>query len=413
MGENATYRAAVVGAGPVGLTAGLLLAMLGVRTAVISPPLERTDKRTAGLFTGSVTLLQNLGVWDGLAADCAPILGIRLIDGRGKLLRAPETLFRAGEQGLDTFGFNVPNAAMTEALTSAARRQPNLTFIPQAARSIDVEANGAIITLADNGRVTCDVVVGADGRHSLARAAAGIATTSWDYPQAAIVTSFTHQRPHRGISTEFHRDHGPLTTVPMPGNQSSLVWVDGREEAARIAALPDQAFGDELEARLGGLLGSLSNFAPRGMFPLSGLSAETLGRGRVGLIGEAAHVMPPIGAQGLNLGLRDAAALAERIAGAADLEDAVRLYAQDRKVDVASRMTAIDALNRSLLTGFLPVHLMRGLGLYALNASQTLRRLVVSEGLQPSLALPRTMQPGGIVTGDRSTNALIAPSGNP
>lgn len=417
MGEIATYRVAVVGAGPVGLATGLLLAMLGVRTAVIAPPQARRDTRTAGLFTGSVTLLQNLGVWDELVDRCAPLSGIRLIDDRRQLLRAPETQFRAEEQGLAVFGFNVPNAAMTEALAASAAHQPNLAVIPQAARSIEIDAGGAHITLTDASVVRSDIVVGADGRNSLVRSAAGIATKSWDYPQAAIVTSFTHQRPHRGVSTEFHRPNGPLTTVPMPGHQSSLVWVDERGEAERIAGLADQEFGEELEARLGGLLGGLSNFSPRGVFPLTGLSAETMGRGIVGLVGEAAHVMPPIGAQGLNLGLRDAAVLAERIADAAPgmtgAEDAIKLYARDRQVDVASRMAAIDALNRSLLTGFLPVHLVRGLGLYALNASQTLRRLVVREGLQPSLALPRSMQPGGIVLRERSTEALAAPPHHP
>lgn len=417
MSELAIVRAAVVGAGPVGLVSALLLAAQGVRTALIAPSPGTGDSRTAGLFAGSVALLRNLGVWDGIAAQCAPITGIRIVDSQNHLLRAPETLFSAAEQGLEVFGFNVPNAVLTRALFAAAERQGCLTVIPQAARHIACEADGVTVTLDDGATVRADAIVGADGRHSLARSAAGIATTSWDYPQAAVVTTFAHQRPHRGISTEFHRANGPMTTVPMPQRRSSLVWVESRDEAARLTDLAEPAFRDDLERGLAGLLGSLSDFSPRRTFPLSGLSADVMGRGLIGLVGEAAHVMPPIGAQGLNLGLRDAAALAERIAdappGVAGVRTAIEQYADDRKLDVASRIAAIDALNRSLLTGLLPVHLMRGLGLYALNASQALRRVVVREGLQPSLALPRSMQPDGLASRSASTTAAGITLGKP
>jgi 2-octaprenyl-6-methoxyphenol hydroxylase len=189
--------------------------------------------------------------------------------------------------------------------------------------------------------------------------------------------------------------------VPLPGNASSLVWVETRDEAQRLAALDENAFRDALEARLQGLLGGVGAIGPRAVFPLMGLSADVFARNRVALVGEAAHVIPPIGAQGLNLGLRDGAALADCVAdalregrdpgGAETLE----AYSRARRSDVSSRIYAIDVLNRSLISGLLPVHLARGLGLHALRAIAPLRRLVVREGLDHALAKPTLTQPGG------------------
>lgn len=413
MDDETAIRAAVVGNGPVGLATAVLLATLGVPTALLAPPLSRPDTRTAGLFAGSVALLRNLDIWAELQPACAPITGIRLVDSQPHLFRAPEVLFPAAELDMEAFGYNVPNAALTSALSTAARSHPRLKIIERSAQTVALDQRGATITLDDGTHLRASAIIGADGRNSIVRTAAGIATKTWDYPQAAVVTSFAHQRAHGGVSTEFHRTSGPLTTVPMPGRRSSLVWVENRAEAARLSALPDTAFAYELEMHLGGLLGSINDIAPRASFPLAGLSAEVMGRGVVGLVGEAAHVMPPIGAQGLNLGLRDAAALAERLAdaapGTAGAEAAIAQYARDRQLDVASRIAAIDALNRSLLTGFLPVHLMRGFGIFALKASAPLRRLVVREGLQPSIALPRAMQPGGLIPNKSSTTTLGAP----
>ena len=399
--KQTAVAVAVVGGGPVGLATALLLARLGVETTAIFPAVgPTTDRRTAALFAGSIQLLRNLGLWSALEPRCAPMQGIRLIDGRGGLLRAPETLFKAADLDLDAFGFNVPNAVLVDALTTAAVGEPRLSIVAGAVSGFEPRSDGVALHLLDGRSVAASIVVGADGRQSPTRGAAGIATRAWDYPQAVVVTVVQHQRPHHGISTEFHRANGPLTTVPMPGRASSLVWVESREEATRLSALDDGAFAGELEERLSGLLGSVDEVGPRGMFPLSGLSAEALGSGRFALVGEAGHVMPPIGAQGLNLGLRDAAALAECVAEGraegAPSNEIVARYARQRAPDVASRIGAIDMLNRSLLTGFLPTHLLRGLGIYALGAIPPLRRAVVREGLQPALATPKAMQQGGL-----------------
>jgi 2-octaprenyl-6-methoxyphenol hydroxylase len=192
---------------------------------------------------------------------------------------------------------------------------------------------------------------------------------------------------------------GPLTVVPGPGNTSSLVWVEAPEEAKRLVALDDKSFNHELAAHIGTLLGTLSDFTPRRAYPLSGRTASTLGRSRVALVGEAAHVIPPIGAQGLNLGFRDAATVAE-VAGEAlrageDIggESVLSNYDHLRRNDVAFRVFAVDLLNRSLLSSIPGVHLARGFGLFALAASRQLRARVMREGVMPSMGRPSLMLP--------------------
>lgn len=408
-------RAAVLGGGPAGLAAGLLLARLGIETAIVfpRPAASGADRRTAALFGGSVQLLANLGVWEACSDVSAPLRGIRIIDDSGRLLRAPESLFSAGEQGLDAFGYNVPNATLTAALAAHLERLVNVTIVHAVVETIHLTQAGASLRTDDGREIAAELVVGADGRRSGARTAAGIGARTWDYPQTAVVAQFAHQRPHHDVSTEFHRPHGPLTTVPMPGGRSSLVWVESHGEAQRLVALSDEAFGSELEKRLGGLLGSVTSVGGRGAFALSALTADVVARDRVALVGEAAHVIPPIGAQGLNLGLRDVAMLGECLAAApGDLgaPELLRRYAQARAPDIAARVAAIDALNRSLLTRFPPVHLARGLGLYALGVFGPLRRLVVGEGLQPTLATPTAMLPGGL---DRLLEQLRAAPSQP
>jgi 2-octaprenyl-6-methoxyphenol hydroxylase len=298
------YQAIVVGAGPAGLAAGLAFAHLGLRAAVVGPVSDPNDGRTAALFEGSIELLRRIGAWDNLKDHSEPLKAIRLIDATGGLLRAPEVTFWAHEIGLDAFGYNVPTGGLTVALESVAAGR--LSRLQSAGvERIDIEATSARVVTREGVVLTAPLIAGADGRNSLARQAAHIETQRWAYPQAAVVATFSHSRDHQGISTELHRRCGPLTVVPMPGRASSLVWVDTPEEAARLAALSDDAFNSALKAHVGGLLGTMRDFSPRRVFPLSGQTATVLGRNRVGLIGESGHIIPPIGAQGLNLSLRD------------------------------------------------------------------------------------------------------------
>ncbi len=401
------FTAAVVGGGPAGLAAALALGAAGADVVLAAPPHraagQAPDNRTAALFAGSIEFLKNLGVWDLIAPHSAPITAIRILDDTGALLRAPEVTFTAAEVGLDVFGWNVPNNALVAGLTAGASKPESGVTLQSTLGIAQVEIGNDVATLTsqEGDRFEVLLVAGADGRNSLCRTAAGIATRTWSYPQAAIATSFRHSRPHGSVSTEFHRPAGPFTTVPLPDLSSSLVWVERPEEAQRLAALDEAAFRTAVEIRLQGLLGALGEIAPRAVFPLSGLTAERFGGNRVALVGEAGHVIPPIGAQGLNLGIRDAAALAdcvaEALAAGRDPGGSVALeaYSARRRSDVTSRITTIDVLNRSLISEFVPVHLARGMGLVALKTFGPLRRLAIREGLQPSQSLPSLLKPEG------------------
>lgn len=396
-----TADCVVIGTGAAGLAASLALSGEGLTTLAIGPAISAgtaRDPRTTAVFLGSVALLRHLGVWRHLEPLAAPLVGLRLIDDTGGLLRAPEVLFRAQELGLTAFGYNVENSTLLQCLYERACTLPNLRLAPGEVSTVAITDDHVDVTLAHGASVRARVVVGADGRRSLTRTSAGIATHDWAYPQSAIAARFDHSRAHGGISTEFHRSTGPLTTVPLPGNSSSLVWVENPAETARLMELPPDRFARELEYRLQGLLGTISNVGARAAFPLSGLSAERMTGNRVALIGEAAHVLPPIGAQGLNLGFRDAATLAEvlgdaRVAGE-DPGCASRLaeYARRRNADVVSRSIAVDLLNRSLISDLLPLHLLRSAGLHMLEITPWLRRLVMQEGMQPSWTVPRLMR---------------------
>jgi len=221
---------------------------------------------------------------------------------------------------------------------------------------------------------------------------------AWAYPQAAVVTSFQHSRPHQETVNELHRQAGPLTTVPLPGRRSALVWMEAPDEARRLAGLDDATFAAELEERLQGVLGSIGGLEPRAIYPMAGRRALSMGARRVALVGEAAHVVPPIGAQGLNLGLRDAAALADCVSEAASRgediggEATLAAYDRARAVDVAGRSLSIDLLNRSLLADLLPVDALRALAVHALAGVPILRRLLMQEGAGVAGPLPSLMR---------------------
>ncbi len=397
------YEALVVGAGPAGLTAAVALAVSGVRTAVAGPPFspdpERPDTRTTALLRASVDLLRNVGVWDTCKPKAAPLDIIRIIDDTGRLARAPEVAFNADEIGGEPFGFNIPNTALVAALYARAETLPNLDVIEtEAATSIEPRHEAVSVTLAEGSDISARLVTGADGRKSLCRESAGLTTSSWSYPQVAIACNFEHTDPHHNASNEFHRPAGPFTTVPLPGNASSLVWVETAEEVDRLLALSDEDLAAEIEKRSYGCLGAVSSVGPRAAFPLSGMRVQNYAANRIALVGEAAHVIPPIGAQGLNLGFRDAAVLAECAQRGIEREGdpgaltVLSAYNRARSADVMSRTLAVDLLNRTLISGFVPLHLARGIGLHLLANLAPLRRLVMREGIAPQFGLPRLMQ---------------------
>lgn len=397
MTRSVVTDVAVVGAGPAGLLTALCCSKAGLAVSLVGPKADSGDGRTAALFGPSITVLQRLGLWDLLAPEATPVNAIRLIDCGGALARAPEIVFRASEIGLDVFGYNIANATLTRCMEDAGHG--TLDRIPSAAVD-DLEFNKerALLRTREGEIVEAKLIAAADGRASKCRSAAGIGTTVTSYDQTALVTSFKHSRPHDGISTEFHRDGGPLTLVPGPGNTSSLVWVMRPEEAARLVALEETAFAAILRQETSALLGTLSNFSRRQSYPITGQTAERLAANRVALVGEAAHVLPPIGAQGLNLSFRDGAMLAE-IAGAAKIDgrdpggdDVLEQYERCRQPDTASRTFTIDLLNRSLLSAFPGAGLARGLGLFALSALPSLKAHVMRFGITPPSGLPTIMR---------------------
>jgi 2-octaprenyl-6-methoxyphenol hydroxylase len=397
MAARLTVEVAIVGGGPAGLTAAIALAGAGIETALIARR-PVADHRTTALLAGSVTALETLGVWAGCEAQAAPLRVLRIVDATARLIRAPEVRFEAAEIGLDAFGHNIENRHLLAALDARARALPALRRIDGEARSLEGGEAGVTVTLRGGGEVAARLVIGADGRRSLCRAAAGIATDGRSYPQTALTFNLRHTRPHHNTSTEFHTESGPFTLVPLPGERSSVVCVVEPAEAERIAALDSAALDAEIERRSHSILGKVAVEPGRGVFALSVATARRFGINRIALVGEAAHLIPPIGAQGLNLGLRDAACIGElavaaaRSGGDVGADDLLARYDALRRADVNSRAFAIDMLNRTLLTDFLPVQGARGLSLYLLDRIGPLRRAVMREGVAPRASQPRLMR---------------------
>ncbi|HEY1979997.1 MAG TPA: UbiH/UbiF family hydroxylase [Xanthobacteraceae bacterium] len=385
---------AVIGAGPAGLVAALALAGAGVETLLIAPQAV-PDNRTTALLAGSVTALETLGVWQTCRPHAAPLEKIRLVDDTRRLFRAPEVIFAAAEIGLEAFGYNIENRHLIAALET--RAGASLRRIAAPALALTKDADGVNVMHA-GGEARVQLAIGADGARSLCRAAAGIATQRRSYPQAALTLNLAHQRPHRNISTEFHTENGPFTLVPLPGFRSSLVCVLEPAKAAQLKDEEEALLSADIEQRAHSLLGKVTVEPSRGVIPLAIETADAFGRGRIALVGEAAHVVPPIGAQGLNLGLRDAAAIAEIVADAwrqkrdVGAPEVVKRYDSERRADVATRRIAVDVLNRSLLTDFLPAHGARGVSLYLVDRIGPLRRALLREGVAPAASQPRLMR---------------------
>jgi 2-octaprenyl-6-methoxyphenol hydroxylase len=397
MSKPLTVEVAIVGGGPAGLTAAIALAEAGIETALVARR-PAADHRTTALLSGSVIALETLAVWARCAAQAAPLRVMRIVDATSRLIRAPEVRFAASEIGLEAFGHNIENRHLLAALDARAQTLPSLTRIEDDARAIETNDAGATVTLKSGGDIAARLVIGADGRRSLCRTAAGIESDGRAYPQTALTFNLAHARPHQDISTEFHTESGPFTSVPLPGERSSLVWVVEPAEADRIAALDDTALNDEIERRSHSFLGKVAVESGRGIFPLAVETVRSFGQSRIALIGEAAHLIPPIGAQGLNLGLRDAACIGElvvsarRDGGDVGAPDLLARYDTLRRADVKSRSFAVDLLNRTLLSDFLPVQSARGLALYLIDRMGPLRRAVLREGVAPAASQPRLMR---------------------
>lgn len=387
---QANYDIAVVGGGPAGLATAIAVAQTGASTALIARKIPYGDNRTTALLGGSIAFLEGLDVWRRCAAQAEALRVMRLVDDTGRLIRAPEVKFTADEIGVDGFGFNIENRILMEAMEARANELGNLTRYDDDAAEIIPGETGVTIRTGKGKVVSASLTAGADGKHSLCREAAGISVKRRVLDQSALTFNVTHSRPHQNISTEFHTPHGPCVFVPLPGDRSSVVWVTTPGEATRLAALGDEALGDAAERQSHSILGRMHALPGRHVFPLSIETPSALTAKRIALIGEAAHAVPPIGAQGLNMGLRDAADLAAVVRAARERgedfgsEQNLSRYASARRADIFSRTFAIDMANRSLLSGLLPMQTLRALGMHLIGSVGPVRRLAMREGLSPS-----------------------------
>ncbi len=412
-------QAVVVGRGPAGLTAAIALASGGIATVLVGTRPGQADNRTTALLAGSVTALETLRVWTLCRDQAAPLRVMRIVDDTGRLWRAPEVKFEADEIGLEAFGYNIENRHLVAALEQRAHTLPGLRLVDDQVTELTPGEDDVSVVLKGGETLCAPLVIGADGRRSLCRTAAGIALDERRYPQVALTVSFGHSRPHRDASTEFHTPSGPFTVVPLRGafpgevgtgspsgnateqklgQRSSVVWVLDPDDAEDIAALNDGELSAEIERASHSILGKVTVEPGRGLFPLTVATTRRFGDKRIALVGEAAHVIPPIGAQGLNLGLRDAATIGELAVGAlchdGDVGNAALLARYDRlrRADVGSRTFAVDLLNRTLLSDLLPAQGARGLGLYMIDRVGPLRRSIMREGVAPRASQPRLMR---------------------
>jgi 2-octaprenyl-6-methoxyphenol hydroxylase len=364
---------------------------------------RRANGRTLALFEASLRFYKALGLWPRIRAKSAPIEKIRMIDATGARLAAPEVFFAASEIGLAAFGANVENDVLVETLADHAAACPGLELLEGLLEDLCFGSDMAHATTAAGRTITAKLVVAADGRASLARKRACMSARTWTYRQVALTALLSHEKPHRNISTEFHTRSGPCTLVPLRPldgvpHRSSLVWLMTPEEAERRRDLDDTRLAAEVARQVDHFLGPMAMQGARGLFPMAGMSADKLAGHRIALIGEAAHVFPPLAAQGLNLSLRDCAALVEVLEDARDGGHDIGAigtlagYEKARRDDIYWRTNGVDILNRSLLMDVLPVDLLRGAGLFAFGMIGPLRRAIMREGVVPHGTLPRLMR---------------------
>jgi 2-octaprenyl-6-methoxyphenol hydroxylase len=378
----------VAGAGAAGLCAALAMARQGRRVTLIGRTDARLAGRTVALFEGSLRLLARFGVPP--PAGC-PIAGIRIIDDTDALLSAPDVTFEARDIGLERLGINVPNDALVDALVEAVRNEPAITFIEGSVAAYDFALDIMRARLATGDLIAAPFIIATDGRRSVAREAANIPVTTWTYPQTALTLFLAHDRAHRNFSTEFLTRSGPFTLVPLQAtpnepHRSSLVWLISPQDARELLAMPSEKLARKIEQQSHRILGHMRIDGEIGSFPMTGLTARRLTAPRLALAGEAAHVFPPIAAQGLNLSIRDVATLtgcldSVNLRASHRLEAALARYQHLRRGDVGLRTLGVHMMDRLLLADLLPVDFMRNAGLAALRAIGPLRRAVMREGI--------------------------------
>jgi len=404
--------ACVIGAGPVGATLAATLAAAGLPTAVVDraplPPMELPDfdGRAYAIARTSQRLLDAAGIWDRLPTRPEPIHRIAVRDGRpGERPSALKLDFDAGEvaEG-EPFGWMVEARALRVALNAALPGLPNLHAFAPAEATVARHADAAEIRIKGGPLIRARLVVGAEGRESALRRQAGIGVTRWDYGQVGMVGAFAHERPHEGTALEMFLPHGPFAQLPLAGpggfgtaelpHASAYVWSEKSALARRFLAMDDAAFGRELRRRLGDHLGVIRPIGRRWSYPLSALWAERFTAQRLALVGDAAHGIHPIAGQGLNLGFRDVAALAEAVIEAAaageDPGSAAVLarYQARARPDAMLMLGATHVLEKLFGNDLGPVRLARRIGIAAVDRIPALKRAFAERamGVRPGLS---------------------------
>lgn len=404
--ERLSCDVVVIGGGIAGLASAVALAQSGFDTICVDPlPADperagELDGRTTALLMPSITALDALGVWPLVAEESAPLWRMRIVDDSGGPGQEPRTAnFDAERLDGGPFGYNVPNPSLRRALIRLLNDAPNGRHLSPAKLSwISYDRESVLAELDDGRSVTARLAVGADGKGSPSRDAAGIRARRWSYGQTAMAFTLRHSRDHEETSTEFHRPNGPFVLVPLPGRRSSVVWVERSRTAETFLDLDDDAFLQAAQARTRGILGTLEAVGPRFSYPVGGLLADAYVAPRLALVGESAHALPPIGAQGLNLGISDVATLADVLADAErdslDIGDlqVLRDYERRRRPDVVARAFAVDSLNRMVKTGFPPLRMLRQTGLAIVDRVAPLKTALMRQGMVPVGRLPRLMQ---------------------
>lgn len=374
----------VGGGGLAGLAAAVSLARSGFEVLHLAPTAP-PDRRTSALMMPSVEFLVSSGLIENPESAGHPLTAIRIIDATSRLIRAPETLFDAKEAGLEAFGWNFANATLLERFQAAAPTAA-LTTRNAAVTAYRRENGLGLVTLADGTTLAAPLIVGADGKKSLIRTEAGLQAREHKFEESALVCDLEIGRSIGGASIEFHYPHGPFTLVPAGGNRANLVWIDEESVLRQTQAGGPDALLAAFRARSQNLFGSIKLASPSFIFPLSVLSVSEAGRDGTVLVGESAHAFPPIGAQGLNLGLRDVADLVDVLSRADRsapewAETASRAYSQSRAGDLTRTGTMVETLFRSLLADMLPSQALRAGGLWALKLMPSLRRQAFTLGM--------------------------------
>lgn len=381
----------ISGGGIAGLVAAAALADLGHRVLVADPTPQRIDQRSTAYLVPSRDLLRRVGLWEALASDALPLDALRIVDTIGWPPSVTETvLFTPEELTHAHFGWNIPNARAREVLLDRLREMPGVTLRTDAGfAGLLTRTSEARVQLTDGTRLCAQLVIGADGRASPVREALGIPAQIHRYGQKALAFAATHSLPHGNVSTEIYNQGGAFTTVPLPDRDgrpcSAIVWMMDGPEAVETAGLSDDAFNAKMTTRAAGLLGPMSRLATPDVWPVVTQVAQALTAERSLLLAEAAHVLPPIGAQGLNTSLRDVAVLRDVVRDRPETPlgspEQLARYAKARGSDTHLRASAIDLFNRVCQSGAAPVQSLRSFGLRATGKIAPLRLGLMKAGM--------------------------------